>query len=150
MPQNKRRLGPNGKQNKISLKIRQDIRKGIYASGEKLPPRSEFELKYASSTVTVQRVFDKLKDDGYIYSNGPKGTFVAENPPCFSNYAIVFSYHLKEYQRNINFYEILIKLSQTKDNNLGCTFSVYTSVNGHVDEPDYIRLYDDVKADRLA
>ena len=149
MTKNKNRLGPNGKQTKISLKIRRDIRNGIYAPGEKLPPRTELEQEYASSTVTVQKAFDKLKEDGYIYSDGPKGTFVAKNPPCFSNYAIVFPHHLKEYDEKVSFYGELKELSQSIKKS-DCYFTIYTGLNGHVDELDYVRLCDDVKADRLA
>ena len=125
MTKNKNRLGPNGKQTKISLKIRRDIRNGIYVPGEKLPPRTELEQRYESSTVTVQKAFDKLKEDGYIYSDGPKGTFVSEKPLCFSNYAIVFPHHLKEYASEVSFYRELIELSQSIKKP-DCCFTIYT------------------------
>lgn len=149
MKKSNKRLAPNGMQNRISLQIRRDIRAGVYEIGEKLPSRVEFEQRYGASPVTVQKAFDKLKADNYIYSCRPKGTFVRDRPPCFYNYGLVFSQYSDELKNRVDLYGELYHLAKCfRGENI--SFKLYTGLNGHVDEPDYIKLYEDVKSDCLA
>lgn len=131
MRENNKKLAPNGKQNKISRQIRRDIRSGVYAPGEKLPLRIEIEKKYNASPVTVQKAFDKLKEDKYIYSTRAKGTFVANTLPCFTNYAIVFPQHSAELLKRVDLYSELF--SMTEEFGVGdFSFTIYTGLNGHI------------------
>jgi DNA-binding LacI/PurR family transcriptional regulator len=48
-----------------------------------------------------------------------------------------------------SFYNILRNEIQNY-NKEGCTFTIYDGLNGHTDEPDYIRLYEDMTDEKLA
>jgi len=151
MKKNKnKRLGPNGKQKLISSQVRKDIHAGILVPGEKIPARIDFEARYECGPVTVQNAFNKLKEDSSIVINGNKGTFVSENPPCLSTYAIVFPFDPRQLNNEISFYGTLAQLAQEDTANNRCRFKIYTNINGHKDEEDYMRLYNDVVSESLA
>jgi|GEM_PF-1813056 len=145
-----RRLGPNGKQKLISSQLRKDIHAGTLVPGEKLPARIEFEARYECGPVTIQNAFDKLKEDGSIITNGNKGTFVSENPPCLTTYAIVFPFDPEMLNTEISFYGTLAKLAREDTKNTNCRFIIYTDINGHKDKKNYIRLFRDVVSESLA
>lgn len=144
-----RRLGPDGSQNKITASIKQKIIDGVYKPNSKIPPRLELEKQYNTSRMTIQKVFDKLKKDGFVKPCGAKGTLVTQYPPCFSNYGIIFSYHLGSEHTETSFYNIL-KHRILNYSNEERSFSIYQGLNGHTDETDYIRLYQDLQDEKLA
>lgn len=148
--QKHRRQGPNGKQQEICSQIREDIKRGNYKPGDRLPCRDELRDFYCAGPVTIQRAFDKLKEDGFIVSLGKRGTFVAEHPPCFCNYAIVFPHDFSNKSPKVNFYRILADLAKNDTRREDCYFTVYDKVTGHADDPSYIRLYDDIMRDCIA
>lgn len=58
--------------------LRQDIHKGLYPSGSKLPTENELGNIYHMSRVTVRKALQILEDKGYIDRKAGKGTYVAE------------------------------------------------------------------------
>lgn len=74
----------------IDREIRGRIVQRQYPPGGRLPTRAAFEVEFAASSATIQRALDLLTADGFIDSRGRNGTFVAQAPPCFSRYALVF------------------------------------------------------------
>lgn len=142
--------GPTGLQDEINRQFRSDVRRGVYLPGTRLPARAELQKLYQTTPVTIQRAFDKLKEDGFIRSEGQRGTFVADCPPCLANYAVVFPYHFKSQHPELNFWRVLALEAKRKSKSSDNSFTIYTDLNGHIDEPDYIKLSEDVKAERLA
>lgn len=143
-------MGPNGLQDEINCQLRRDIRRGIYQPGSKLPSRAELEKRYQTTPVTIQKSFDKMKEDGFIRAEGPRGTFVADHPPCFSNIGIVFPHHFNSKRPEMNFFRVLAEEALKKNSENGLNFTIYAGLNGYESEADYIRLRDDIQFERLA
>jgi len=61
----------------IMEQIRQDILRGVYTAGSRIPTETELEKRYAVSRVTVRRALSELTDEGLLERKQGKGTFVA-------------------------------------------------------------------------
>src|SRR5260221_3350641 len=90
---------PARKQHLIQANIRRRIVSGAFQPGARLPKRIELEQEFRASRVTIQRVFDQLMADGFIYANGRGGTFVTARPPHLNRYALVFPTPLPQWNR---------------------------------------------------
>ncbi len=141
---------PNGRQNAINERLRRDVLEGVRLPGSRLPTRIELQKKYRTTPVTVQRALDKMEADGFIRSEGRRGTFISSNPPCLSRYAIVFPFHIFSEKQAGTFWQVLGRLATSRKMEDGKEFSLYMGLNGHIDEPDYKRLYQDLQSYRLA
>ncbi len=60
----------------LYLQVREDIVKGIYPIGSKLPSKRTVALDSNTSTVTVEHAYSLLIDEGYIESRERSGFFV--------------------------------------------------------------------------
>lgn len=73
--------------------IANDLRQQIVARrlppASRLPTRSELVTRYEVSNATIQRAVDQLVADGFVETDGRRGTFVAEAGPHLTRYAIV-------------------------------------------------------------
>ncbi|MFS0724347.1 UTRA domain-containing protein [Paenibacillus sp. 1P07SE] len=58
--------------------IKEEISRGVYKSGQKLPPESEMCDTYGVSRVTVRRAITDLVEEGFLYSQQGKGSYVQE------------------------------------------------------------------------
>jgi len=58
--------------------IKEDISRGIYKAGQKLPPESELCTTYGVSRITVRRAITDLVEEGVLYSQQGKGSYVRE------------------------------------------------------------------------
>ncbi len=54
------------------------IEKGELQPGETLPPEREYAQKYKISRMTVRQAINQLVNEGYLYRQKGKGTFVSE------------------------------------------------------------------------
>lgn len=81
------------KQQKIMEMLRSEIMEGRWSPGEQLPTRCKLEKRFGVSSITVQRALDRLSQQGFVFAEGRRGTFVSENPPHLSNYGLVFPWH---------------------------------------------------------
>ena len=61
----------------LMQRIRDDIERGIYPVGSKIPPEHELEGLYQVSRVTVRRALAELTGDGLLERKQGKGTFVS-------------------------------------------------------------------------
>lgn len=59
-------------------RIKEMILSGEYKSGEKLPSKRVMADKTSFSTITVESAYNRLADEGYIYSRERSGYFVAQ------------------------------------------------------------------------
>jgi DNA-binding LacI/PurR family transcriptional regulator len=144
-------MGPNGKQNRIAVDIRKKIRKGIYKAGDQLPTRVTFEQDYLCGPVTVQNAFNKLLEDGTVYSDGKNGTYISNYPPSLSNYAIVYAFPEIELKLRMDFYSTLAKLAEEVYNKRSdVSFTIYTQVDEHEDSKGYTEFFKDLKEELIA
>lgn len=64
------------KYQEISHFIREQIRSRKWAPGSRLPTRSELVREYGTTVMTLQKAMDELMNEGFIVSEGKRGTFV--------------------------------------------------------------------------
>ena len=74
----------------ITRDMRDRIIRGEYQPGGRLPTRDALTAIYGVSKVTVQRALDTLAQEGFVVPDGRRGTFVAENCPHLTHYALLF------------------------------------------------------------
>ena len=60
----------------IADDLRQAIKRGDYAPGDRLPPARELQERYGVATMTVQRAVELLRNEDLVYSVQGRGTFV--------------------------------------------------------------------------
>ena len=78
------------KYQEISHFIREQIRSRKWAPGSRLPTRSELVREYGTTVMTLQKAMDELMNEGFIVSEGKRGTFVSAMPPNLSTFAVVY------------------------------------------------------------
>jgi len=74
-------IDPSDKRPKVTQieqAIIRDIEKGILKKDERLPSISEFSKRYKIAKDTVEKAYNRLKEDGYLVAVKGKGNFVAE------------------------------------------------------------------------
>ncbi len=64
----------------IADRLRQDIRQGIYAVGEKLPTEQNLSEQFGVNRHTLRQAIALLKSEGLIRVEQGRGTFVADAP----------------------------------------------------------------------
>jgi len=79
----------DSKQVQIAEELRDRIVTGEFTPGTRLPTHNSLQNHYAASRATVQRAIDELREEGFLRSKGRAGTFVCEQPPHLSRYALV-------------------------------------------------------------
>lgn len=142
---------PPIKHRRIVERLRQDIVRGRYGPGCRLPTRVELETEFEVSTLTVQRALDHLAREGYVYAQAGRGTFVAPYPPHLARYALVFMDAYAEYYLSWSpFFMALIGQARLVTEQGGRSVAVYYGVDGRPGSEGYRKLFEDVESDRLA
>lgn len=141
---------PSERKDLIVTRLRRDIVEGRLAPGTQIPLRTEIEQEFAASPLTVQKALDQLKEEGFVHSKGRLGTFVKEEPPHLSRYAVIFPAHPFQGQQWRRFWTAIsneiLALAAHEDRDI----TIYHGVDGHTDSVDYQNLQNDVCAHRLA
>jgi DNA-binding LacI/PurR family transcriptional regulator len=133
--------GRKQKQPAILRQLRQEIMEGRWQPGERLPSRGEFEISTGVSRVTVQKIFDKLSQEGFIEVNGRRETRVATDPPHLSRYALCFPHPPTSPERWNRFWSVLSDVSlQFRRKDGSAAVEIFHSIDGHTDVRDYTRL----------
>ena len=78
------------KHTSIATEIRRRIAHGELPPHTRLPTRDELVKEFGASRMTVQRAFERLLRDGYVYARTREGTFVADRPPSLTRIGLVF------------------------------------------------------------
>ena len=76
----------------LKQRIADDIEKGNYPVGSRIPPEHELENIYQVSRVTVRRALAELTADGFLERKQGKGTFVSE-PSVNRDMKSIHSFH---------------------------------------------------------
>ncbi len=76
----------------LMQRIREDITRGVYTIGSRIPPEHELEESYHVSRVTVRRALQELTNEGLLERKQGKGTFVSV-PRVAQNLKNVHSFH---------------------------------------------------------
>ena|GEM_PF-274256 len=130
----------------IAAALRAKILSGEFKPGTRLPTREALIRQFDTTSVTIQKAFDLLADQGWIRAAGRRGTFVSEKLPnrC---YALAFPW-----PRQIDtsqFYRALWQQAEqltTPQRQITCFYEI----GSRTDTEDYLRLADLVRSHRLA
>ena len=135
----------------IVLAIRRRITSGEWGPGRRLPTHRELRRELSANIVTVGRAIDSLRLDGFLDTQGRRGTFVSMHPPHLSRYALVFASHPLEPNWTRQ-WEALAKEAATLHHDRPVEISVYydVDVDRRGTSGDFERLTEDVLAHRLA
>ena len=131
----------------IADHLRSSIVGGEYERGDRLPTRQVLCERYGVSNVTVQRAFDRLAGEGFIVSVERQGTFVAEDSPHLTRYALLFPGRPGEGMRN-QFFMALAR--EAEDFSEESNFELHYGFEGHTGVERYRALLEDVRNQRLA
>ncbi len=82
-------IGSASKYHTVISTLREEIVRGMYAPGHRLPNRSEMVERFGAGMATVQKALDDLMADGFLCAQPRKGTFVVERPPHLYCYGLV-------------------------------------------------------------
>lgn len=140
---------PQGKQDEIISYLRTQILEGVAAPGERLPTRSDIEERFHTTSVTVQRAFDRLISDGFVVTRGSQGSFVAADPPHLCRYALVFPCHPHD-AHWVYFWTVLCDVARELESATTLRFSTHYGVETNPNAEGFQSLAADVEAHRLA
>ena len=135
----------------IVLALRRRIALGEWAPGSRLPTHRELRREMNANIVTLGRAIDQLRLEGFIDTQGARGTFVSMRPPHLYRYALVFPSHpLEENWPRV--WDALAKEAVAIQRDGELEIPIYYDVVKILGAPsgDYDRLHDDVLAHRLA
>lgn len=133
----------------IAQDLRDKIVRGELTGGDQLPSWDELELKYRVTRATLNRVFNRLKQDGFVYSDSTRGTFVTNPPPHLCRYALAFYLHPGDPGWN-RFWWTVDNQAMVMNQNSGKQFPRFYGLDAHADNESQIRLISDIQRSRLA
>ncbi|MFP4028898.1 MAG: GntR family transcriptional regulator [Candidatus Brocadiia bacterium] len=133
----------------LAAQLRRGVAEGKWEPGGKLPSRRQLQQDFEASSITVQRAFDALTEEGFVVPEGPRGTFVAERPPSHYRYGLVFDRH-PDGSGWSRFFESIKTQAQAIGSNRPCSFRMYFGAGGHPDQESTQSLFDDIRQNRLA
>jgi GntR family transcriptional regulator len=70
--------GPTPLYHQLKQALRDEIERGTYKPGDRLPSEPELIRQYGISRITVRQALDELESEGLIVRRHGKGTYVAE------------------------------------------------------------------------
>ncbi len=137
-------------QSSIVDALRGQILRGQIARGSRLPNRRDLIRRFGASSVTVQRAVDRLVADGFVYTDGPNGTFVAPNPPHVSRYGLLLASHPNNREHWRRFSSVLCNAARDLYPSGERTIAIYYDINDKTQTEDYRRLIRDLRSHCLA
>jgi DNA-binding LacI/PurR family transcriptional regulator/DNA-binding transcriptional regulator YhcF (GntR family) len=138
------------RQETIMAELRERIIRGALRPGARLPTRIELAEQFDTTVVTVQRALTKLSDDGFVRASRAHGTFVSDDPPHLSHYALVFETRPTSFFLWGHFWQGLVHEAMSINHGGVRTITCYYDVNGHNERGDTQKLLRDVSRGRLA
>lgn len=138
------------KYQEISHFIREQIRSRKWAPGSRLPTRSELVREYGTTVMTLQKAMDELMNEGFIVSEGKRGTFVSAMPPNLSTFAVVYPADPDTHSGWDELWTILGARKRQFEEQLRLRFEFYYIGQGNLECEDFRRLVGDGCSGRLA
>jgi len=131
----------------VAAALRMRILNGEFRPGARLPTRELLICQFDTTSVTIQKAFDLLADQGWIRTEGRRGTFVSEKVPDRHRYALTFPWPRQ--QDTSQFFRALRQQAAqltTPHRWITCFYEI----NGRTDTEDYRQLDGLLRAHRLA
>lgn len=129
--------------------IKAEIRHGRLVPGQRLDLRETLTRELGTSSLTVQRAFNRLSAEGFIVSRGRAGTFVAARPPNLFRTGFLFDLpHMENFANKHR--QILAGLSANFEGTEQEIVPYYGVVSPDIHRNDRGRLIEDLAAERLS
>jgi len=138
------------KYDRIASSVRDRIVRRELLPGSRLPPRTEFERQFDASSVTVQQAFGQLIREGFVQVRPKRGTFVAEQPPHLSRYAVVFCQCPSEDGFWSRYFATINQVALSMREQFDLDVQTFYGVNRHDESDDFARLLRQVRNHRFA
>ena len=136
-----------------ALRIREvlcdEILRGIYPPGSRLPIQTELAQRFGVTGVTIQRVIRRLADEGFIQTARRGGTVVTLAPPHQCHYALVFP-QSSEFSASSRFFATLLQVALSLQAEDGLRFFPFYGLNEQERTSDYRLLLSRIVDRRLA
>ena len=147
----------NEKHGTIASQLRRQIINAHYRPGEILPTRAVLCQRFGTTAVTLQKAFARLKEDGFIVTNGRHGSRVAERPPHLSRFGLVFrgvpTKNLQpDFNQNWTFFQAAFAqvATQLRSQTADLELVPFYGVDERLESGDAHRLMEEVRHERLA
>jgi DNA-binding LacI/PurR family transcriptional regulator/DNA-binding transcriptional regulator YhcF (GntR family) len=139
------------KQTYVENAVRKKIVAGEWPPGSRLRTRAQLHKEFGVSIVTLQHAFDQLAEEGFVEARGRSGTFVADNPPHVSQFALAIPFDPEaDGDRWSNFWDALINEARALEEDYPYAILPYYGVGKHPEAKDYRMLVEEVEAHRIA
>lgn len=138
------------RQEAIVKTLRERIIAGAYTPGSKFPSRLVLQEEFQASSITVQRALDSLIADGFLYTRGHVGTYMAYTPPHQHTNGVFFDDQLLAKPNDGTFWSQLAYHCLALQQSGQAQLNLYFNITGHTDDPDYQRALTDLANQRLA
>ncbi len=138
------------KQQELLTTLRGEIVQGVFAAGDRMPTRVELEERLGVSWFTIQQAFDALRREGFIRTDGRRGTFVVEAPPHLHRYALIFPLHGEGTHGQSRFYEAFANAAEQIQQKMPHIDWALFNLHDRTDEKDYSELLKQINTHRLA
>ena len=145
-----RKQRPAIRQQAIVKSLRERIIAGAYAPGSKFPSRLVLQEEFHASSITVQRALDTLIADGFLFTRGNVGTFMAYASPHQHTYGVLFDDKLLAGPNDGTFWSQLAYHCLALQQSGQAQLNLYFNITGHTDDQDYQQALSDVANHRLA
>ncbi|MBR3428899.1 MAG: GntR family transcriptional regulator [Clostridia bacterium] len=99
----------------LMLRLAEDIERGVYSVGSRIPPEHELEALYQVSRVTVRRALAELTSEGLLEKKQGKGTFVS-TPRISQDLKSIHSFHDACKQNGFQGGTLVIHVKETEAN----------------------------------
>lgn len=148
------RTSRQSQQSGVTAAIMQRVIEGRYKPGSQLPSRRDLAVEFGTSTITIQRAFERLTEEGFLSTVPREGTFVATNPPHTCAYGLAISESESPDaaypMRYARFAALLVETARRWRPPEGKSLRIYTEVDDRVLGESYYKLRSDVLGRRLA
>jgi len=126
-----------------------EIIRGVYPPGSRLPIQTELAERFGVNGVTIQRVIRRLADEGFIQTARRGGTVVTLAPPHQCHYALIFPFR-REPGPDSRFYQTLLQVAMDMQAEEGIKFLPFYGLMEQERTSDYRLLLSHIVDRRLA
>lgn len=122
---------------------------GALPPGARVPTRSEIEARFGVSTMTVQRAFDRVIEEGFLVAAGNAGTLVADHPPHRHRFVLSVPGHPGD-TRWVRFWDLLVHEAQQWGGGTPSRMEVARDIDPGIAPVETERLAQEVADHRVA
>ncbi len=131
----------------VAKRLRQQIVRGQWAPGARLPERGALARDLDACQATLQEAVTRLIGEGFLEVGSRKmGTRVAACPPHLSRYRLIFPFEPNDWGQFWHALEAAARQRTTSDREFLCFYGL----SGHRDIAEYEAVVDEVRTRRVA